>query len=244
MRGAGSDVFAVWGYVISHVKSDSLVELNPEIIAFLIGMPQDRVQTAMGFLTAPDAKSRNKEHEGQRLVQRGEFEYYVPSAAYYRGVRSSDDLREYNRVKQRESRARRNGQVAQRSGEGPLMDECQNWLADVVKNGADYTEKEMRGAWLALNAGGWMWGKNPITDWRSALERQIQTDRSKSYGSKTNRGSGGKRTNLTEGTRNEGNAHKYRNAAVKGVANVQGPATGNDAEGGAGVPGGTVPKDR
>lgn len=109
MRGAGSDVFAVWGYVISHVREDSLVELNPEIIAFLIGMPQERVEAAMGFLTATDPKSRNKEHDGRRLVRRGEFEYYVPSAAYYRGVRSTDDLREYNRVKQRESRARRNG---------------------------------------------------------------------------------------------------------------------------------------
>lgn len=115
MRGAGSDVFAVWGYVISHVKGDSLVEVNPEIVAFLIGMPQERIEAAMGFLTAPDARSRNKEHEGRRLVKRGEFEYYVPSAAYYRGVKSPDDLREYNRMKQRECRERKespNGKLA------------------------------------------------------------------------------------------------------------------------------------
>lgn len=107
MRGAGSDVFAVWGYVISHVKGDSLVEVNPEIVAFLIGMGQERVEAAMAFLTAPDTKSRNKEHEGRRLVKRGEFEYYVPSAAYYRGVKSPEDLREYNRMKQRECRERK-----------------------------------------------------------------------------------------------------------------------------------------
>lgn len=61
----------------------------------------------------------------------------------------------------------------------PLMEDCVKWLADVQKNGANYTEKEMRSAWLALNANGWMWGKNPVADWRSALERQIQTDRSR-----------------------------------------------------------------
>lgn len=183
MRGAGADVFAVWGYVISHVRTDSLVELNPEIIAFLIGMTKERLDKAMEFLESPDPISRNQEYEGRRLVKRGQFEYFVPSAAYYRGVRSSDDLREYNRIKQRESRARRNGQVGQqRASEGPLMEECQKWLADVRGNGADYSEKEMRTAWLALNAGGWMWGRNPITDWRSALERQIQTDRGRSVG--------------------------------------------------------------
>jgi len=113
MRGAGADVFAVWGYVISHVKGDSLVELNPEIIAFLIGMPEDRVRASIEWLTSPDAKSRNKEHEGRRLVRRGEFEYFVPSAAYYRGVKSPDDLREYNRMKQKESRERRRKLIAE-----------------------------------------------------------------------------------------------------------------------------------
>lgn len=51
------------------------------------------------------------------------------------------------------------------------------WLADWTKNGADYTEFETRGAFLALQASGWMWGRNPVTDPRAAIERQIQTDR-------------------------------------------------------------------
>ena len=61
---------------------------------------------------------------------------------------------------------------------------AQGWLADWQKNGADYTEFEARGAFLALQANGWMWGRNPITDPRAALERQIQTDRDrKNHGS-------------------------------------------------------------
>lgn len=51
-------------------------------------------------------------------------------------------------------------------------------------NGADYTREELKSAFLAMSANGWMWGKNPVVDHRAALERQIQTDRNnnKNYG--------------------------------------------------------------
>ena len=57
------------------------------------------------------------------------------------------------------------------------MEIALTWLAGWKNNGADYTESEMKSAFLALSASGWMWGKNPVTDFRAALERQIQTDR-------------------------------------------------------------------
>lgn len=53
------------------------------------------------------------------------------------------------------------------------------WLESVRKTGADYTEDETRRAWLACNANGWMWGRNPVTDWRSALESKIQDNRAR-----------------------------------------------------------------
>lgn len=179
MRGAGADVFAVWGYAISHARPDSIVEMNSEVVAFLIGMPQDRVDKAMNFLESPDARSRNKEHEGRRMVKQGEFEYFLPSLAFYRGVRSMEDLREYNRIKQRESRERRNtfSIEGEKNAQDPEWDSVKKWWEDSKKNGSDYTEYETRGAFLALQANGWMWGRNPVTDWRSAIERQIQTDR-------------------------------------------------------------------
>lgn len=182
MMGAGPDVFAVWGYAISHAQKDSIVELNPELMAVLIGMPKERVEKAMEFLMSPDPKSRNPDHEGRRMIRQGQYEFLLTTASYYRGIQSPEDLREYNRIKQRESRARRSGQapigVSAKGdlhvGEGPDNEDCLKWLADVQKNGADYTEKEMRSAWLSLNASGWMWGKNPVTDWRSAIESRIQ----------------------------------------------------------------------
>ena len=77
------------------------------------------------------------------------------------------------------------------AGEQPTISMATGWLIGAQKGGADYTEAEMKSAFLALSANGWMWGKNPVVDFRAALERQIQTDRnnSKSYGknnSKTN----------------------------------------------------------
>jgi len=40
---------------------------------------------------------------------------------------------------------------------GPTFDQAKGWLADWIKNGATYTEYETRGAFLALQANGWMW---------------------------------------------------------------------------------------
>lgn len=62
-------------------------------------------------------------------------------------------------------------------GQCPTKEMALNWLEDWRKNGATYTQQEMESAFLALQANGWMWGKNPVVDFRAALERQIQTDR-------------------------------------------------------------------
>lgn len=69
------------------------------------------------------------------------------------------------------------------SGDGnctPSWQMCQAWLATARSGGADYTVSETKSAFLALQAGGWMWGKRPVSDYRAALERQIQTDRTNS----------------------------------------------------------------
>lgn len=59
----------------------------------------------------------------------------------------------------------------------PTWEDCKQWLSLAHSCGADYTQAETKAAFLALQANGWMWGKNPVADWRAALERQIGTDR-------------------------------------------------------------------
>lgn len=106
MCGAGSHVFAVWGYVIAHTV-DGVVEINPALVAFQLGETSERVAAAIAYLCSPDPASRNREFDGRRMVHQGAFSYLVVSHSSYRGIVSSSDLREYNRVKQRESRAKR-----------------------------------------------------------------------------------------------------------------------------------------
>jgi len=105
MYGAGVAVFAVWGYVISHVRKGQ-VELNPRKLADTLGGTVEEIQEAINVLMKPDPESRHKEHEGRRLLKNGEFQYEVPSWQAYQSVRNEDDRREYNRIKQREYRAR------------------------------------------------------------------------------------------------------------------------------------------
>ena len=106
MSGAGVSVFAVWGYVIAHCV-DGQVELNPRVVAAMIGTTEEEVVKAIAYLEAPDPNSRSKSEDGRRLVREGMFAYRVVNHAAYRRVRDENDRREYNRNKQAESRARR-----------------------------------------------------------------------------------------------------------------------------------------
>lgn len=105
MFGAGPDVFAVWGYVIANAV-ESQVELNPNLLAAIIGTTPDRIRMAIDFLCSPDPQSRTKTEEGRRLVREGEFAYRVPNLLAYRSIRNEEERREYNRLKKAEQRER------------------------------------------------------------------------------------------------------------------------------------------
>lgn len=106
MFGSGPTVFAVWGYVIANTV-DARVELNPLLLAAALGSTPEAVQTAIDKLCQPDPASRNPDAEGRRLQREGQYQYRVTSHEIYRAIRNEEDRRAYNRVKQRESRARR-----------------------------------------------------------------------------------------------------------------------------------------
>ena len=106
MVGAGLNVFAVWNYAITKAKC-GIVELNPKLMVAILGGTIKEVESAMAFLTKPDPESRSKEEEGRRLVREGQFQYRVVNWAAYQGIKNADDLREYNRIKQADYRARK-----------------------------------------------------------------------------------------------------------------------------------------
>lgn len=113
MVGSGSPVFAVWGYVISKMQPDkevgAQVELNPKLLAFIIGDEEEVIEGAIRKLCAKDENSRSPEHDGRRLIKVGQFAYQVVNAAKYLGLRNLDEKRAGDRERKARSRALRKG---------------------------------------------------------------------------------------------------------------------------------------
>lgn len=119
--GSGPFVISVMSYVIAYTKQ-SRVELNPKVLAALIGADVQDIQVAIDYLTAPDPDSRLKACEGCRLVKEGGFQYFVVGWEKYQAIKSEIDRRESNRLAQqkhrektkqkRKPRAKKNGALA------------------------------------------------------------------------------------------------------------------------------------
>jgi len=104
MFGAGPEVFAVWGYVVANAY-DSAIELNPNMLAAMIGMTPDAVNRAIDYLCQPDNRSRSKDDEGRRIVHEQGFFYRVVNHDFYRNIKNAEDKRLYDRNRKRKSRA-------------------------------------------------------------------------------------------------------------------------------------------
>jgi hypothetical protein len=76
MFGAGVDVFAVWLYAIANAGG-GVVELNPSVLASVLGCTRERIEMAINYLCQPDPQSRNQSEEGRHLVREGQWQYRV-----------------------------------------------------------------------------------------------------------------------------------------------------------------------
>lgn len=114
MVGAGSHVFAVWSFVIANQRPDrelgSQVDINPKLLAVVIGEKQERIQEAIDFLCQPDPESRTLGEGGRRLVRVGQFSYRVVNGAKYRKIRNEEERRVQNRDAQARYREKRKGE--------------------------------------------------------------------------------------------------------------------------------------
>jgi hypothetical protein len=113
MFGAGAVRFAVMGYVLSHMVPDRVVgmqvELNPRLLAAILGEPDKEVSEAIEWLCKPDPRSRTKVKDGRRLVRLGEFDYQVVNGVKYRAIRDQENRREQNREAQDRHRKKKVG---------------------------------------------------------------------------------------------------------------------------------------
>lgn len=103
MVGAGPTVFALWSYVISHAF-ESLVEINPRLVAAIIGTTPEDIEKAIKYLCDPDPESRNKAHDGSRLVHQHAFIYLMPSWETYTKIRNAEEHKIYMRGYMRDYR--------------------------------------------------------------------------------------------------------------------------------------------
>lgn len=107
MMGAGTHVFAVWGYAISNANSDGYVELNSKLLAVLLGTSEELVMDAIQYLTAPDPKSRTGGSDGRRMIREGQYLYRLVNLRKYMYLHSREERREYQRNWDRKNRSQR-----------------------------------------------------------------------------------------------------------------------------------------
>lgn len=103
MMGAGSDVFAVWAYVIAN-KRGGEIELNPKFLSAIIGEDVAKIEKAIEFLCQPDPYSRSSKKDGKRLIKVGQFQYSVVNSDEYDKIQKAEERRRYLTKKQREHR--------------------------------------------------------------------------------------------------------------------------------------------
>ncbi len=76
------------------------VDKTPEAIARHTNVPLEEVQEALVALSSPDPQSKNKEHQGRRLVPIEEgrsWGWRIVSYDHYRQIRDDEQRRQYHR---------------------------------------------------------------------------------------------------------------------------------------------------
>ena len=105
LMGSGAITFTVMTYAIVNARPPGIVEINPKLLAMLIGCEECEVDSALDYLQQPDPRSRSKDEDGRRLVSEGGFTYRVVNYMKYRSIRDEAERREQNRlskIRQRE----------------------------------------------------------------------------------------------------------------------------------------------
>jgi len=105
MMGSGAMMFAVWPYIIAHMKPNRdrtvfTVELNAALMAVLIGEDEAEIADIIKQCCEPDLKSRTPDKEGRKLIKLSEYLYEVVNGNVYDQIRRAEDLKEGNRRRQ------------------------------------------------------------------------------------------------------------------------------------------------
>ena len=75
------------------------VEVNAEIVGFLLGESAEDVGKTIEGFCEPDPHSRSEEKEGRKLIKTGQYSYEVVNGAKYDRMRRECDRREATRLR-------------------------------------------------------------------------------------------------------------------------------------------------
>jgi len=107
----GPDVVAVWALILASTDKLGESDMQPSAAASLLRISDERAKAAFALLSEPDPESKNREHEGRRILRQGDGKWLVVSHAKYQRLASREAATERQRryeanLKQREAEAR------------------------------------------------------------------------------------------------------------------------------------------
>jgi len=115
MVGTGPVLFSVWTYCIANSKPPGYVELNPVIVAAILGCDVTDIEGAIETLCQPDPRSRTPDEEGRKLIEKGNFLYWMPTWDKYNNIRQEEERRRQNREAQARFRSKRRNADSKRA---------------------------------------------------------------------------------------------------------------------------------
>ena len=93
----GPDVLAVWVLMLASMNKLCESSMQPAAAASLLRISDERAERAFSVLAAPDPKSRNKNHDGRRMLPRENGCWFIVSGDKYQWLSSRSAATERQR---------------------------------------------------------------------------------------------------------------------------------------------------
>jgi len=106
----GPDVVAVWTLILASTDKLGESDMQPSAAASLLRISDERAKAAFALLSEPDPESKNRDHEGRRILRQENGKWLVVSHEKYQRLASRAAATERNRryearLKEREAKA-------------------------------------------------------------------------------------------------------------------------------------------
>lgn len=164
----------VWITMLALSDKRGLVESSLPGLADMARVSIEQCEGALEVLRAPDPYSRSKEEEGRR-VRDVDGGWEIINYTKYRNRLSTEDRRDYQRVKQTEYRAKKKRAVA--GGGQPLPGEAA--FAAAVKRGDEAAAEKVLVEHLpapAATPGGWPTAAEVVADLEAGNRAKIERE--------------------------------------------------------------------